>query len=311
MNKDQLVNYMVGGYFSANKGWKHNPRFHHGHYELVVCMSGPIYLSIGTEKVTLNQNDVLLVPPYVVMQGNQISKQSINFYWLHFLLPNDHRIFKNTSLSALPVMVTTNYTIIPGMCHLKSAARLIVLIHQLLSLDQMAGYFQQEADCLMTLILVSIGSEVIMPLPDNKTAIVINRLKEWIRANIYRSPSLEEIAQEVYLNPQYVSRLFKKFVGVPPKRYMIQLKINTAQALLLRTNLSVKEVAINSYFENEKLFMRQFKQNCGLSPSQFRDTYKEIYHNNQVISPLLPIPEKVTEKLKNVTDYGKLPQNNQ
>jgi quercetin dioxygenase-like cupin family protein len=97
MNKDQLVTYMVGGYFSANKGWKHNPRFHHGDYELIVCTSGPIYLSIGNDNVTLNQNDILLVPPYVVMQGNKVSERSINFYWLHFLLPDDHRIFKNTT----------------------------------------------------------------------------------------------------------------------------------------------------------------------------------------------------------------------
>ncbi|MDH5109652.1 AraC family transcriptional regulator, partial [Lentilactobacillus kefiri] len=70
----------------------------------------------------------------------------------------------------------------------------------------------------------------------------------------------------------------------------------------------IKEISANAYFEGEKLFMRQFKQLTGMTPSEYRAQFDEIYHNNQVISPTLPIPEEITKHLKDVPDFGEAPQ---
>ena len=66
-NKNQVVSFMVGGNFSADPGWQHKTRYHHGDYELMVCVRGQINLSIGTDNVILNPNEVLIVPPYTFM----------------------------------------------------------------------------------------------------------------------------------------------------------------------------------------------------------------------------------------------------
>lgn len=166
----------------------------------------------------------------------------------------------------------------------------------------MANYF-------ITMIIMSISKLTLNQL-DFKTKDTerINRLKEWIRTNLYKSPTVQDMADVMQLNPQYLSRLFKKVVGIPPKQYVLQLKLHTAQALLIKTNLSIKEISANAYFEGEKLFMRQFKQLTGMTPSEYRAQFDEIYHNNQVISPTLPIPEEITKHLKDVPDFGEAPQ---
>ncbi|RRG07853.1 MAG: AraC family transcriptional regulator [Lactobacillus sp.] len=301
---DQIINFSVGGYFSAESGWKHNSRYHYGDYELIICVKGPIFLSIADKTVTLKDNDALVIPPFVTMKGYKSSSNPIGFYWLHFILPKNLKTFKNTTLPQLPVIsdAHTDSIILPSQLHLESIDRLMVLIHQLLTVNRQTAYSQQEVDYLISLIITKLSSELIEPLDDDKNIAIINYLKEWIRVNIYRPLTLDEIANEAHLNPQYLSRLFKKIVGISPKHYIIQLKLDTARALLLRSNLSIKEVADNSYFQNEKLFMRQFKKSCGVTPSQFRNNYKRIYNNNEVISPLIPIPEKVTNKLNDVVD---------
>lgn len=59
------------------------------------------------------------------------------------------------------------------------------------------------------------------------------------------------------------------------------------------------------FFKNEKLFLRQFRKSIGITPSQYRAQFSKIYHNNQVINPVLPIPEEITKHLTDIPDPGK------
>ncbi|WP_249778589.1 AraC family transcriptional regulator [Lentilactobacillus dabitei] len=301
--KNEIVTFMIGGNFSADAGWKHKLRYHHGDYELIICVKGPINLLVGDETVTLNANDIYIVPPYTSMKGTEPSDRSIEFYWLHFLLPTKPAASQDQSQSLDNPHEIQNL-IIDNSYHLQSLDELLILTHQLLAVDVSGTYSTQQQNLLMTLILTVIGNLANKTESDEKNRTVVNQLKEWIRANIYRSPTLTDIANETQLNRQYVSRLFKKFVGMSPKHYMIQLKIQTAQALLIRTNLSIKEISGYAYFSNDKLFMKQFKQVTGVTPSSFRSEYRKIYHNNQVIDPVLPIPEEITQKLDHDKDLG-------
>ena len=307
---DNDVTFMVGGIFSAQKGWQHSDRYHHGDYELILCTKGSLYITVQNTQYKLNQNDVLFVPPYQLMTGTRPSSEDVEFYWLHFILPKDTMTFKGTNLESLPINgQQPNVCVIPQQFQLTNTDHFIVFIHQLLSSDLQNIYDRKIANCLATMILMEISKSIFNRLTDKTNNVErIDRLKEWIRVNLYKSPTVMDMAEEVQLNPQYLSKLFKKVTGIPPKQYLLQLKIQTAQSLLIRTNLSIKEIASNAYFENEKLFMRQFKKICGVTPSNYRAQFDEIYHNNQVISPVLPIPEEISRHLNDVPDFGKMPE---
>ncbi|MCM6764678.1 AraC family transcriptional regulator [Weissella paramesenteroides] len=305
------VTFMVGGIFSAQKGWQHSARYHHGDYELILCTKGPLYIKVQNTEYTLNTNDVLFVPPYQLMIGTKPSPADIEFYWLHFILPKNTTTFNNMTLGSLPVDTQQpNVCVIPQQFRLNNIDHFIVFIHQLLNSNLQNVYDRKTANCLSTIILTEISKSIFNQLSEKTSNVErIDRLKEWIRVNLYKSPTVLDMAEEIQLNPQYLSKLFKKVTGIPPKQYLLQLKIQTAQSLLIRTNLSIKEIATNSYFENEKLFMRQFKQVCGMTPSKYRAQFDEIYHNNQIISPVLPIPEEISRHLNDIPDFGKIPDN--
>lgn len=199
---------------------------------------------------------------------------------------------------------------IPEKIRMANLDQLLILSHQLLNTDIQNPYDRKTANYLATMMLLEISKLTLSQLTTDRTSEAerISRVKEWIRTNLYRSPSVLDMANEVQLNPQYFSRLFKRITGIPPKKYLLQLKLQTAQALLIRTSLSIKEISDNAYFENEKLFMRQFKQFTGVTPSEYRAQFDQIYHNNQVISPTLPIPEAITKHLKDVPDFGRAPK---
>ncbi|MCO7124655.1 AraC family transcriptional regulator [Sporolactobacillus shoreicorticis] len=308
--KNEVVMFMIGGNFSADAGWKHKARYHRGDYELIICVKGPINLLIGNESATLNEHDLLIVPPYTPMKGTVPSSNPIEFYWLHFLLPENHHLHQKVKLEQDRNELTHNADdrpknlVIQTSYHFQDTRDLLILTHQLLAVDSSGMYSQEQQNLLMTLILIQMANLANKTNFEDKNKTVVNQLKEWIRTNIYRSPTLADIAKETKLNQQYVSRLFKKYVGMSPKHYMIHLKVQTAQALLIRTNLSIKEIGHYSYFSDDKLFMKQFKRISGVTPSSFRSLYQKVYHNNQVIDPVLPIPEEVTQKLDIDRDPG-------
>lgn len=308
---NDIVIFMVGGVFTAQKGWKHNLRYHQGDYELIICTKGPLFITVGDQDYRLASNELLLVPPYALMKGSQPSPNDIEFYWLHFILPKDTQLVKNID----PVELSgddagASRLLIPEKIRMANLDQLLILSHQLLNTDIQNPYDRKTANYLATMMLLEISKLTLSQLTTDRTSEAerISRVKEWIRTNLYRSPSVLDMANEVQLNPQYFSRLFKRITGIPPKKYLLQLKLQTAQALLIRTSLSIKEISDNAYFENEKLFMRQFKQFTGVTPSEYRAQFDQIYHNNQVISPTLPIPEAITKHLKDVPDFGRAPK---
>ncbi|WP_245600181.1 helix-turn-helix transcriptional regulator [Paenibacillus harenae] len=64
---------------------------------------------------------------------------------------------------------------------------------------------------------------------------------------------------------------FRAMTGMPPSRYMLELKLASAKASLETTNVSVKEIAASLSFYDEFHFSKAFKQRYGVSPRAFRD----------------------------------------
>lgn len=83
------------------------------------------------------------------------------------------------------------------------------------------------------------------------------------------APSVAELALKCGITPEYFRKLFKSFYGVSPLKYINDLKISHAKALLESKMYSVAEVALQSGFSDATHFSREFKKATGLSPSKY------------------------------------------
>ena len=73
-----------------------------------------------------------------------------------------------------------------------------------------------------------------------------------------------------HLSPERFRKKFAAAVGVPPARYRMLRRMDRAKALLVETELSVKEIAYRLNFFDPYFFSRQFKQVTGQAPTDFR-----------------------------------------
>lgn len=82
--------------------------------------------------------------------------------------------------------------------------------------------------------------------------------------------TLGMLAGRVHLHPTYFSNLFRRTFGMPPLRYLAQLRIRRACDLLRAGDLRIGEVAGQCGFPDPLQFSRFFRRSLGVSPREFR-----------------------------------------
>lgn len=91
---------------------------------------------------------------------------------------------------------------------------------------------------------------------------------------LLRELSVPELATVCSMSESYFTRLFKEKYGVPPKKYIIGLKINHACDLLRLDRYTVSQVADLCAFSDVFYFSRLFREVMGITPTQFVKKYK-------------------------------------
>jgi YesN/AraC family two-component response regulator len=119
--------------------------------------------------------------------------------------------------------------------------------------------------------------EIVFPLYQKMTEdfrkqsvkIAIQKVCKNIRENPSANYSLIECADMISMSPSYLSRMFKKEIGIPFIEYMMEFKVEKAKQSLQDTDLSVTEIAeIVGY--SERNLNRSFQRYVGMSPKQYR-----------------------------------------
>ncbi|WP_159881988.1 helix-turn-helix domain-containing protein [Paenibacillus puerhi] len=103
--------------------------------------------------------------------------------------------------------------------------------------------------------------------------IAIQKVCKHIRENPGSNYSLIECADMIGMSPSYLSRMFKKEVGVPFIEYMMEFKVETAKQSLQDTDLSVTEIA-GMVGYSERNLNRTFQRYVGMSPKQYRMSHR-------------------------------------
>lgn len=96
------------------------------------------------------------------------------------------------------------------------------------------------------------------------------KIIQYIDDHIGQEITLKQIADHMFLHPQYVGQLFKTELNKTFTDYLTDERLKRAKQLLKATNLKVYEVAQLSGYKSPKHFMTLFKQEVGLSPKKYR-----------------------------------------
>ncbi len=97
----------------------------------------------------------------------------------------------------------------------------------------------------------------------------------FIRDNLAKQPGLDEIAAHVGLSPQYFQRLFRRWAGLSPKRYLEYLTVERAKPLL-RQSHSVLDAALELGLSSPSRLHEQFVAVQATSPGDYKRKWRGV-----------------------------------
>jgi len=102
---------------------------------------------------------------------------------------------------------------------------------------------------------------------------VVQTVQRYIAQYIGQELSRESIAEMVFLNPDHLSRLFKKETGYSISDYILMERIKLSKELLTQTNIPISAIATSVGHTNFSHFAKIFKKYTGLGPTEYRNQY--------------------------------------
>lgn len=103
-----------------------------------------------------------------------------------------------------------------------------------------------------------------------QTSTIVAKAKQYILQHYAEDINRNDVANSVYLTPNYLSKLFNKETGLTIRDYINQLRIDEAKKQLNTTTKAISTIAMDVGFENVSYFSTVFKKYCGCNPDTWR-----------------------------------------
>jgi AraC-like DNA-binding protein len=247
---------------------QHPPLYHfdweHGRalneYQIVYIPEGAGLLETKKEKLQIRRDNVILLWPGLWHRYRPKPDTGWREYWVGFTGPAFKAIFDAHFFRGRNIY------------RLRESARMHETFEALIGYAQENGPALQQTMAAQTCLLLAqlYASTLIHPPAAGEASKMVQRAREMMLAAETRDLSLEEIARKLGTSYSNFRRTFREHNGVGPHQYRLHLKLSHARDLLLNSELSIKEIAFQSGFEEEQYFCRYFKKAMGRTPSSYR-----------------------------------------
>lgn len=271
------VETVVDGY--VRQQWV--PLAHRSHCDKIYAvLSGKARARLEDEEYGLSGGDVLLFPSGTIQQGDTDAADPMRKIWVHF------ESATTQTLQLLRLFPP------PRALRGESAAQVLELAQQLHAEWRGQGAARQLAlkSLLMRILLVAYRAPASDHRPPDRripkaeakpsvaentnTRLPVDRIRDVLAQmtrNFGDDLALTDLAAAAHLHPTYFTQVFKRLVGMPPMKYLEQLRLRRAQELLARTQRPVAEVAETVGYRDPYYFSRAFSRLTGIAPTKYRE----------------------------------------
>lgn len=100
---------------------------------------------------------------------------------------------------------------------------------------------------------------------------LVFKTRQYMEENLSRKVKIDDIASHLCVSNSWFRKEFQRLTGVPPATFLGRIRLQTSKYLLLSSNKSIKEIAAQCGFVTSEYFCKCFRDNTGMTPSDFRE----------------------------------------
>ena len=237
-------------------------------YVFIYCIEGEGWYKINNQEHKVSANQYFIIPAEVshVYGANENNPWTI--YWIHF---------KGKLAGEFARQATTPIDIKPGIN--SRISNRINLFEEIFHTLEM-GYSRENLLYACSIFYHYLGTLRYMQqyrnvASENTEKIdLITAAIHYMKENIEKKLTLQEIAEHIGYSPSHLSVLFNQRTGYPPLAYFNQLKIQSACQLLDFTDMKINQICYKVGIEDCYYFSRLFHKVMGMSPMTYRKMKK-------------------------------------
>ncbi len=241
-----------------------DPHRHSNFYEIDFILSGFGSAKINETEIEVSPGDIFFSTPLDV-HSYTMNHGDIRVYCLSFseasILPEYQNILFNTKIR---------------YAHISNTENLVKAFDIMFAENEHNDHFSNNnmTFCLNMILAEFIRTANIDDTKSEAPSIILNIVR-YIRIHATESLTLDDIAKAFNISPQHLSQLFRKKIGMGFKQYLISLRLDLAKNLLTRTDMTITAICYEVGFSTLENFVRIFKKNNGMTPSEYRKKYKK------------------------------------
>ncbi|MBO5235092.1 MAG: AraC family transcriptional regulator [Alistipes sp.] len=268
MERPALQLHSIGAFPDAEFHYVERP-FGCGEYVLIWCTAGEGWFSLKDgikHPVTKSQFFVLPADTPHAYGSSEAAPWSI--YWLHFRgsgasavyerLHGLHTLEANVQVSRLSALFDEILIILEGHADADTVTYVDMLFPHLLS----------------AFLYPNIWSGVHTANVGAANVSIVSKATHYMNEHLAEKLSLSDICTYLGYSESYFTRIFTKEVGYSPIAYLMHLKVERAQHLLINTPLKINQIAFMLGFDDPYYFSKFFSKITGSSPRLFRKIHR-------------------------------------
>lgn len=147
-------------------------------------------------------------------------------------------------------------------------------------------YLQGKLYELFSVLAADVVIEELME--ENKENRYIQEAVTYIRNHYAAGLTVEELAGYLGVNRSYFYTLFKNKLQLSPKEFLTKFRISRAREQLILTEESVESIAVACGYHSTLVFTKNFKQETGMTPTEFRKTSRQAAKDHLLMNQKSP-----------------------
>ena len=247
----ELNHIALPGYLKIERGRNFSfPPHLHQCFEIILLLSGKMHITINDKTVELSEKEALLVFPNQIHSLHSIESKHILCVFSPDLV-HEYAVRLAGKIPQDNLFVPDHY-LVDALCHLSPDS---TNTHKKGILYSLCAQFDKDR-CY--------------DIRQTDTEGLLNKIFAFVEDSFGADCSLKKLAERTGYDYTYLSRIFRKIVGISYNAYVNQYRLSHSCYLMENTDSSIIQCAFESGYESVRSFNRNFKAYLDMTPTEYR-----------------------------------------